>query len=290
MRTLDFRDHRRELDDNRYVYAVVSRRSRGLSIGVNLNPDKVCNFDCPYCQVDRSTPGGPRAVDPERLEAELAHLLGLVAGGDLWSVPPFDTAAPHLRVVRDIALAGDGEPTSSRAFAEAVRRITRQQAAHGLDAVELQVLTNATLFHRPAVWAGLEALHAAGGRIVGKLDAGTEPYFQLVDGTTLPFQRVLDNLLQAGRAFGLTLQCMFLTLDGAGPSDAEIAAWADRIRWLRDEGARIDLVQVYSVARTPADPRVGPLSTPRLEEIAAQARALGVEVATFPGLAPAQES
>lgn len=290
MRTLDFRDHRRELDDNRYVYAVVSRRSRGLSIGLNLNPDKVCNFDCPYCQVDRTTPGGPREVDADRLESELAHLLGLVAAGALWSVPPFDTAAPHLRVVRDIALAGDGEPTSSRAFAEAIRRVTRQQAAHGLDGVELQVLTNATLFHRPAVWEGLEALHAAGGRIVAKLDAGTEDYFHVVDGTTLPFQRILDNLRDAGRAFGLTLQCMFLTLDGEGPDDDEISAWVDRIRWLLDEGARIELVQVYSVARTPADPRVGPLHAPRLEEIAAQARTLGVEVAVFPGLAPAQES
>lgn len=290
MRTLDFRDHRRELDDNRHVYAVVSRRSRGLSIGVNLNPDKVCNFDCPYCQVDRTTPGGPRGVDPDRLEAELAHLLGLVADGRLWEVPPFDTAAPHLRVVRDIALAGDGEPTSSRAFAESIRRIIRQRAIHGLDAVELQVLTNATLFHRPAVRDGLAALHNAGGRIVAKLDAGTESYFHLVDGTTLPFQRILDNLLSAGRDFGLTLQCMFLTLDGIGPTDDEVIAWADRIRDLLDGGARIDLVQVYSVARTPADPRVGPLPIDRLEEIASKARSLGVEVAAFPGLAPVKDS
>ena len=47
-RRLDFKDHRRELDANRYVYAVVSRRARGLSIGVNINPDKACNFACPY--------------------------------------------------------------------------------------------------------------------------------------------------------------------------------------------------------------------------------------------------
>ncbi|HNC96138.1 MAG TPA: radical SAM protein, partial [Myxococcota bacterium] len=58
-RRLDFADHRRDLGDNRYIYAVVSRRARGLSIGINLNPDKVCNFDCPYCQVDRRVPGGP---------------------------------------------------------------------------------------------------------------------------------------------------------------------------------------------------------------------------------------
>ncbi len=65
-RRLDYKDHRRELDENRYVYAVVSRRARGLSIGVNLNPDKACNFDCPYCQVDRTIPGGPSRVDRAR--------------------------------------------------------------------------------------------------------------------------------------------------------------------------------------------------------------------------------
>ena len=62
-RRLDFKDHRRDLGENRYVYAVVSRRARGLSIGVNLNPDKVCNFDCPYCQVDRTTPGASPRIE-----------------------------------------------------------------------------------------------------------------------------------------------------------------------------------------------------------------------------------
>ncbi len=50
------RDHRRTFRENLYVYAVVSRRSKGISIGINLNPDKICNFDCIYCQVDRKTP------------------------------------------------------------------------------------------------------------------------------------------------------------------------------------------------------------------------------------------
>ena len=35
------RDHARTYQDFTYVYPVISRRSRGLSIGVNLNPDKV---------------------------------------------------------------------------------------------------------------------------------------------------------------------------------------------------------------------------------------------------------
>ena len=46
-------DHARLFEHNRFVYPVLSRRSGGISIGVNLNPDKICNFDCIYCQVDR---------------------------------------------------------------------------------------------------------------------------------------------------------------------------------------------------------------------------------------------
>src|SRR5215831_19604434 len=101
-RRLDFEDHRRDLAANRYVYAVVSRRAQGLSIGVNLNPDKVCNFDCPYCQVDRTTPGGPPRIDVALLKSELQELLER-ARGDLWAEAPFDTVEPALRRVADVA-------------------------------------------------------------------------------------------------------------------------------------------------------------------------------------------
>ena len=52
-----FQDHPRSFEANRYVYPVLSRRAGGISIGVNLNVDKVCNFHCVYCQVSR---GGAR--------------------------------------------------------------------------------------------------------------------------------------------------------------------------------------------------------------------------------------
>ena len=49
---------------NRFVYLTISPRARGLSIGVNLNPDKHCNFDCVYCEVDRRAPVATCALDP----------------------------------------------------------------------------------------------------------------------------------------------------------------------------------------------------------------------------------
>jgi wyosine [tRNA(Phe)-imidazoG37] synthetase (radical SAM superfamily) len=274
-RRLDFRDHRRELGENRYVYAVVSRRARGLSIGVNLNPDKRCNFDCPYCQVDRTTPGGPPRVSVPELRGELEDLLRR-ASGDLWATPPFDTVPPGLRRVADVAFAGDGEPTTPAEFPAAARaaREVRDRLAPG---VPLRLLTNATLFHKERVLSAL----ADFDELWCKLDAGTEPYFHLVDGTRIPFRRVLDNLLLVARERPIVIQSLFPAVDGAGPGDAEVEAWVLRMREITAGGGRIDHVQVYTVARAPADPRCRPLDRERLEAIAAAARAAGLDAAVY---------
>src|SRR5438309_9954552 len=89
-----FRQHPRSWRDNHYVYPVVSRRSGGLSIGINLNPDGACNFDCVYCCVDRTS---PKAVPPVRLDVvrdELHALLAEVTSGSFWDQPPFDQTPP----------------------------------------------------------------------------------------------------------------------------------------------------------------------------------------------------
>src|SRR5262249_11423841 len=223
--TLDVHDHRRELLENRYVYAVVSRRARGVSIGVNLNPDKVCNFDCPYCQVDRTTPGGPSAVAVPVLAAELGRLLDLVAAGVLWSVPPFDTVDPDRRVVADIAFAGDGEPTTPREFADAARAARAERDRRGLT-FPMRLITNATVFHRETVRRAL----AHFDELWCKRAAGTEPYFRLVDGTRLPFARILDNLRLVARERPIVIQSLFLTFEGKGPDEAEIVAYVGRLR------------------------------------------------------------
>ena len=274
-RRLDTQDHRRELDANRYVYAVVSRRARGLSIGVNLNPDKACNFDCPYCQVDRTTPGGPSRVEVADLVIELEDLLRR-ASFDLWTTPPFDTVVPEMRRVADIAFAGDGEPTTPVEFPAAARaaREARDRLAPG---VPLRLLTNATLLHKDRVRAALGEFD----ELWCKLDAGTEAYFHVVDGTRLPFRRILDNLLLLARERPIVIQSLFLALSGAGPEDVEVAAWVARMREIVDQGGRIDHVQVYTVARAPSDPRCAPLDAARLEAIAAKAREAGLAAAVY---------
>jgi len=275
-RVMDFRDHRRELEKNRYVYAVVSRRARGVSIGVNLNPDKVCNFDCPYCQVDRTTPGGPSAVDVAALRAELEALLDQVAAGALWRSAPFDSVAPAQRRVADVAFSGDGEPTTAPEFPAAAQAARTARDERQLR-FPMRLITNATMFDRPRVREALPLFD----ELWCKLDAGSESYFQLVDGTRLPLAQVLRNLRDVARRRPIVIQSLFLRWDGQPPPVAEIDAYLGRLRDILEQGGKIERVQVYSVARKPADPRCSPLEAERLEAIAARVRSLGLSAEAF---------
>src|SRR5438067_741145 len=169
------RDHRRNFAENLYVYAVVSRRSKGVSIGVNLNPDKVCNFDCVYCQVDRKTPPLVTTVDVPRLLEELEGLLDQVLSGELFELERFRDTPPALRRLNDIAFSGDGEPTTCPQFLDIVRAVAEIRQRRRLD-IKLVLITNATRFHHERVRAALEVLDGNGGEIWAKLEAGTESY------------------------------------------------------------------------------------------------------------------
>jgi wyosine [tRNA(Phe)-imidazoG37] synthetase (radical SAM superfamily) len=251
---------------------VLSRRSRGISLGVNLNPDKVCNFDCIYCQVDRRSEAETKFVELEQLLAEMDDALDLVVSGRLFNDLAFASIPPELRRLNDIAFSGDGEPTTYRNFDEIIAAAANIKRQHGLDAVKMVLITNATMFHRPAVERGLGILDANNGEIWAKLDAGTEDYYRLVDRTTIPFQRVLDNLLLAAKVRPIVIQSLFMTVNGEEPSAAEIEAYVQRIHDVINQGGQIKLVQVYTVARPPAESFVGPIPMARLQSIADQVR------------------
>ena len=265
------RDHRRTFEDNLYVYAVVSRRSKGVSIGVNLNPDKVCNFDCVYCQVDRKTPPVVRDVDVPRLLRELEDMLELVSG-ELFEMERFRQTPVELRRLNDIACSGDGEPTTCPEFLEIVEATAALKKRRGLDAVKLVLITNATMFHRPQVEAALAVLDANQGEIWAKLEAGTEEYYQQVDRTTIPFGRVLDNITAAARVRPLVIQALFLRMHGEPPPPTELEAFCDRLNEIVAAGGRIALVQVYTVARVPAESYVTPLADAEVDAIVALVR------------------
>lgn len=279
-----FTQHSRNWRTNRYVYPVISRRSGGLSIGINLNPDKVCNFDCIYCCVDRTIPPAVREVDLPALSAELNHMLSLAVSGELFTQPPFDQTPPELRRLNDIAFSGDGEPTACPVFPEACELTIDALRQNRLGNVKIIVITNATLLHRPAVESALAMLDQHNGEIWAKLDAGTEPYYRQVERTSIPLGRVIENIARAGRVRPIVIQSLFMTIAGNGPDDAEIEAYIQRLRELMNAGCQIKLVQVYTVARRTAESGVGALPDDRLDAISLRIEQLGLKTETFYGV------
>jgi len=279
-----FQDHPRSFERNRYVYPVVSRRAGGVSIGVNLNLDKVCNFDCVYCQVNRSEMGEREFVEVDRLAAELDRAIELVLSGELFAGPRFSQVPEPLRRLNDIALSGDGEPTTYRNFEQVVSVCADARRRRGLKDLKIVLITNASMFHRAHVRRGLELLDRNNGEIWAKLDAGTEDYYRFVARSAVPFSRILDNLHAAARVRPIVIQTLFMAVRGAAPDAAELSAYADRLSAITKSGGRIKLVQIHTIARPPAESWVTALPTEILEAIAAQVRArTGLEIAVFGG-------
>jgi len=265
-------DHRRVWRDFDYCYPVISRRSRGLSLGVNLNPDKVCNFDCVYCEVDRLAPPRRKDIDADQLERELAVLLDLATSGEIYGIPPFDSARPEQRRVNDIAFSGDGEPTTARDFAALIDRVARLKVQRGLDLVKLVLITDSSRLQAPDVVQGLETLMANQGEIWAKLDAGTDSFYREICRSQVPFERVLDNLLATARRWPILIQTLFLEWKGRGPGQEEFEAYCQRLEHILEEGGRLQAVQLYTVARPTPEPEARPLRRLEMDALAASLR------------------
>lgn len=259
--------HPRKYRTNRFVYPVLSRRSKGISIGLNLNPDKVCNFDCIYCQVDRRSEAETKFVETDQLLAELDDILELVTSGALYEDEPFSGVPESKRRLNDIAFSGDGEPSTYRNFDAIVEAVAEVKRKHGLDETKLVLITNASMFHRPVVQRALEILDRNNGEIWAKLDAGTEAYFQLIDRTKIPLKQVLANITEAARIRPLVIQSLFMKVNGEPPDEAEIDAYCERLNDVLAAGGQLKLVQVYTVARAPAESYVSSLEDAEVDAI-----------------------
>ena len=135
-------DHNRNVSDLRYIYSVISRRAKGVSVGINLNINNACNWRCIYCQVPNLTRGNPPPIELNVLQQELEFLLNDMLYGDFMQ----RYVAEEDRYLKDIAFAGNGEPTSAKEFPQVldiVEKVLRQFDLLGK--IKVCLITNGSL-------------------------------------------------------------------------------------------------------------------------------------------------
>ncbi len=261
----------RDFLDNRFVYAVVSPRACGLSIGINMNPDRNCNFNCIYCEVHRNGTAHHGLLEVESMAAELRKTLAYVRAGRLRERPWYRALPDDLLQLRHVALSGDGEPTLSPRFAEALESIVHVRALSGLPFFKLVLLTNATGLDLPHVQQGLKYFTKS-DEVWAKLDGGTQAYLNRVNRSEVPMEKILSNILCFSRQHPIVIQSLFPAINGEEPPLEEVEQYAERLLELKNAGAQISLVQIYSAARPSANSDCGHLPLRILSKIAHQVR------------------
>jgi len=243
--------HGRGPTQSSLVYPVLSRRSGGLSLGINLFPDrKRCGFDCPYCEVGPFEGGAPYSAG--RLETELEDFftLGYTAG---WAPRP----------LRDICFSGNGEPTLSPDLWEALELCAASRRRHAdiAGSAPTVIITNSTGFldagisRRLAAFAAKEPL-----KIWAKLDAGSQERFEAMSGSGFQIGDIVSAIGGFARSTPLVIQTMVCGLGGSKPDDSEALAYASRVNAMLKDGAMIEAIHVYTVARVPRAAWASPLT------------------------------
>ena len=257
----------RDFLSNRFVYAVISARAHGLSLGVNMNPDKYCSFDCLYCEVDRRNPPRETKLDVDAMAAELHKTLAFVLAGKLRERPFYSALSEELFTLRHVALSGDGEPTLAPNFAQAVESIVHIRALGEFPFFKIVLITNGTGLDQPQVQQGLKHFTKS-DEIWAKLDGGTQEFFNRVDRSSVPLEKVLSNILLVARQRPVIVQSIFPAINGEEPPSQEIEEYAHRLKELKAAGADIPLVQIYSATRPMFHAECGHLPLKTLSHIA----------------------
>lgn len=275
-------DHDRGNAGLTYVYPVVSRRAGGVSVGINLNVNNACNWRCIYCQVPGLTRGAPPPVDLGKLERELSGFLQDVLHGDFLAA----RVPVEARRLNDIALSGNGEPTSAREFESVVdligevRRQTRVPAE-----VKTVLITNGSLMQRAGVQAGVRKMAALRGEVWFKVDRATRSGLRKVNNTRVEVARVRANLEIAARQCPTWIQTCVFAIDGAPPAEAEQQAYLDFLRERVAERLPLQGVLLYGLARPSFQPEARHLTAlpfAWLDAFAERIRLLGLEVKVTP--------
>lgn len=271
---LSIHDHSRELSGLKYIYSVISRRAGGLSIGVNLNVNNACNWQCIYCEIPNLTRGSPPPIELDVLEDELRFFLHEIIHGDYME----KNVAIEDRHLKDIAFSGNGEPTSAEEFPQVILIVKKiLEEFNLLHKIKIRLITNGSLMHKESVLEGIQVLAKMNGEVWFKVDAGLEESAKVINQVNIKPQQAIDRLKRCSEICPTFVQTCIFTIDNKEPNNKEIDAY---IKLIDSAKKSIKGVHLYGIARPSMQPeayRLGRVNINVLENIADQLHNNGIE-------------
>jgi wyosine [tRNA(Phe)-imidazoG37] synthetase (radical SAM superfamily) len=270
---LSIHDHSRELSGLKYIYSVISRRAGGLSIGVNLNVNNACNWQCIYCEIPNLTRGTPPPIELDLLEQELRFFLHEIIHGDYME----KNVSFEDRHLKDIAFSGNGEPTSAEEFPAVISIVKKLlEEFNLLHKIKIRLITNGSLMHQASVIKSVEMLKEMNGEVWFKVDAATEESIRTINQVNLKPHQILERLKNSANVCPTFVQTCIFSIDGKGPSKKDINAYIELINEVK---SNIQGVHLYGLARPSLQPQAKNLARideEVLQDIAKELRSLDI--------------
>lgn len=244
-------NHDRDVAGLKYVYPVISRRAGGLSVGINFNTNNACNWRCIYCQVPNLTKGTAPDLDFKLLEQELRYFLDNVQNGSFYKRFQIDE---DNKVIKDIAISGNGEPTSVKRFADAIDLVGDVATKAGaFPHSHFVLITNGSLLHQQKVRQGLRVLNDYGGEVWFKLDSASKEGRLCINEAAQSLHQSLENLKHSSGLCRTKIQTCLVDYAGHGLLQSEKLAFLLALTRIKDT-TDIEDVMLYTLARPSMQP------------------------------------
>lgn len=251
---------------DKIIFGPLNSRRFGKSLGINLLPldNKVCNFNCIYCECGW-TDLSSRKVDYTPFE-DVAEAMEC-RFKDLAAKNEFPDA---------ITFAGNGEPTMHPCFPEIIDVTIRLRDKY-LPAVKVVVLSNGVLMNRKDIADSLMKVDLC----VMKLDAGTDELFRIIDQPLN--NKTLDWYVQNLKLLGERLMIQTLFLKGSykgkqidNTEEINLEKWINYLTELKPKH-----VMIYTLDRdTPAEGLIK-IDKTVLEQICIRVRQNGISAEVY---------
>ncbi len=227
----------------KYIYGPIKSRRLGLSLGLSLSPDKICDLDCIYCQWG--------SVGETFLQRrEYAKVNEIISELKSWMLKnPQET-----KELKFVTISGLGEPTLNTRIGELIDRVKEVVGA------KLAIITNSTLLGDPLVRKELLKVDL----IVPSLDAVDPGIFKKIDRPNdgIKLNEIIDGLIALRKEFSGEIWLEIMLVSGVNDDPAHIEELRKVIQRINP-----DKIQLNSPVRSTAEKNVFPVERVKLEKI-----------------------
>jgi len=275
--TLTIFNHDRNIYESKYIYPVVSRRSKGLSLGINLNTNNACNWQCIYCQVSNLKLGKPEAINLKLLESELDEWLNKIINGNF-----LEECASEKVEFKDIAFSGNGEPTATPEFETIIKIVLKKVKKFKLSKIiKLRLITNGSYLNKTIVQNGLKLMKDFDHEVWFKIDHIDPEEALKINRINLSISNLKKNLKCAISISPTIIQTCLLRINNQLPKDDSINKF---IEFLKPYASDLRAINIYSLAR-PSQQKtnleIGALNKNELEIIADKMKILNTKIECY---------